>query len=54
MFWNLGVNVNNDDSDDGDDNDEDDDNDDNNYDYGKYSNNKYDIWCEASMVRSSG
>ena len=39
MFWNLGVNVNNDDNDDGDDNDEDDDNDDNNDDYGKYSNN---------------
>ena len=38
MFWNLGVNVNNDD---GDDNDEDDDNDDNNDDYGKYSNNDH-------------
>ena len=39
MFWNLGVNVNNDDNDDGDDNDEDDDNDDYNDDFGKYSNN---------------
>ena len=33
MFWNLGVNVNNDDNDDGDDND------DYNDDFGKYSNN---------------
>ena len=41
MFWNLGVNVNNDDNEDGDDNDEDDDNDDYNDDFGKYSTSTF-------------